>query len=200
MPEHFHVLISEPEKGTPSTVMQVVKQRFAQRMLRARRRRQRGEQQTLGFDTALAHVWQARFYDFNVWSQHKRAEKLHYMHANPVKRGLVLEPGQWAWSSFRGYALDEPGGVKLNQWPAAQLKRIAWGVGRNFPALAQNARTGHPREKVWATRPLISSTFVTAQTQPVSDPRALSVATQSIVALTGAGGPPARLAAGILVW
>ena len=24
MPEHFHLLISEPEKGTPSTVMQVV--------------------------------------------------------------------------------------------------------------------------------------------------------------------------------
>jgi putative transposase len=29
MPEHFHILIGEPEKGTPSTVLQVVKQRFA---------------------------------------------------------------------------------------------------------------------------------------------------------------------------
>ena len=29
MPEHVHLLISEPEQGTPSTVMQVVKQRFA---------------------------------------------------------------------------------------------------------------------------------------------------------------------------
>jgi putative transposase len=29
MPEHIHLLISEPERGTPSTVMQVVKQRFA---------------------------------------------------------------------------------------------------------------------------------------------------------------------------
>ncbi len=33
MPEHFHVLISEPEKGTPSTVMQVLKQRFAHKLL-----------------------------------------------------------------------------------------------------------------------------------------------------------------------
>src|SRR6266566_9678130 len=29
MPEHVHLLIGEPEKGTPSTVMQVLKQRFA---------------------------------------------------------------------------------------------------------------------------------------------------------------------------
>jgi REP element-mobilizing transposase RayT len=39
MPEHFHLLISEPEKGTPSTVLQVLKQRVARRVLRERRRR-----------------------------------------------------------------------------------------------------------------------------------------------------------------
>ena len=36
MPEHFHLLISEPEKGTPSTVMQVLKQRFAHNLLERR--------------------------------------------------------------------------------------------------------------------------------------------------------------------
>ena len=46
-------------------------------------------------------------------------------HENPVKRGLVLEPGQWVWSGFRDYAQNNPGPVKLNQWPAARLKRIA---------------------------------------------------------------------------
>ena len=29
MPEHIHLLVSEPEVGTPSTVMQVLKQRTA---------------------------------------------------------------------------------------------------------------------------------------------------------------------------
>jgi REP element-mobilizing transposase RayT len=38
MPEHIHLLISEPERGTPSTVMQVVKQRFARRVLRKKKR------------------------------------------------------------------------------------------------------------------------------------------------------------------
>jgi hypothetical protein len=44
--------------------------------------------------------------------------------ANPVKRGLVLEPGQWVVSSFRDYEWDQPGPVKLNQWPK-ELKRVA---------------------------------------------------------------------------
>jgi REP element-mobilizing transposase RayT len=38
MPEHIHLLISEPEQGTPSTVMQVLKQRFARRVLARKRR------------------------------------------------------------------------------------------------------------------------------------------------------------------
>jgi putative transposase len=127
MPEHFHMLIGEPERGTPSTVMQVLKQRFARRVLQAQRRRECPAQTKLwsGEEHALAHVWQARFHGFNVWSKRKQAEKLRYMHENPVKRGLVLEPGQWAWSSFRSYAYDEPGAVRLNEWPAAQLKRTA---------------------------------------------------------------------------
>ena len=125
MPEHFHVLISEPETGTPSTVMQVLKQRFAQRVLRAQRQRQCAAQRSLWDAPHTAHIWQGRFYDFNVWSSGKRAEKLRYMHENPVKRGLVLEPGQWSWSSYRTYAYDETGLVKLNQWPAAQLLQIA---------------------------------------------------------------------------
>jgi putative transposase len=37
MPEHVHLLISEPRKGTPSTVMQVLKQRVS-RALRRRRK------------------------------------------------------------------------------------------------------------------------------------------------------------------
>jgi REP-associated tyrosine transposase len=119
MPEHVHLLISEPEQGTPSTVMQVVKQRFARRVLR---RKRRSSAQLKLWAEEQPHVWQRRFYDFNVWSERKRVEKLRYMHRNPVKRGLVLEPGQWAWSSYRGYAPGEEGIVELNQWPKAVMK------------------------------------------------------------------------------
>lgn len=39
MPEHFHLLISEPEVGNPSTVMQVLKQRAARALLPKKKRR-----------------------------------------------------------------------------------------------------------------------------------------------------------------
>ena len=33
-------------------------------------------------------AWQARFYDFNVWTERKRIEKLRYIRRNPVKAWL----------------------------------------------------------------------------------------------------------------
>ena len=39
----------------------------------------------------------------NIWNPKKRHEKLNYMHNNPVKRGLVKEPGDWPWSGWRFY-------------------------------------------------------------------------------------------------
>ena len=46
-----------------------------------------------GHSQEQPHVWQRRFYDFNIWSQRKRVEKLRYMHRNPVKDGLVAGAG-----------------------------------------------------------------------------------------------------------
>ena len=119
MPEHIHLLISEPAKGNPSRVLQAVKQGFARRVLRNRRATAQAEL----FAGEPEHVWQRRFYDFNVWSERKRIEKLRYMHRNPVTRGLVLEPEQWHWSSFRDYAYGEAGTVQINQWEAAIMKQ-----------------------------------------------------------------------------
>jgi putative transposase len=114
MPEHFHLLISEPEIGTPSTVMQVLKQRSARALLPKKKRY--GPRQTELFEeTPRLPFWQARFCDFNVWTTKKRIEKLRYMHRNPVKRGLVASPEQWQWSSYRFYLLNESGIVRVNE-------------------------------------------------------------------------------------
>ena len=106
MPEHIHLLISEPNVGTPSTVMQVLKLRVSRAMHR-RGRRPRSEQQIL-LDVAPVPkhqpFWQRRFYDFNVWSSNKKNEKMNYMHFNPVKRGLVTHPKDWLWSSNSFYS------------------------------------------------------------------------------------------------
>jgi len=105
MPEHVHLLMSEPKQGTPSTVLQKLKLRVA-RKLRKRRRPACAGQMRLPFAETgdpLRAFWQARFYDFNVYSRGKRKEKLNYMHANPVIRGLVKDPGDWLWSSWGVY-------------------------------------------------------------------------------------------------
>jgi putative transposase len=126
MPEHFHLLITEPDIGDPSLVMKVVKHRFACAC------------RTLPLGGSLAlphhaprHVWQPRFYDFNVWTERKRIEKLRYIHRNPVNRGLVAEPEQWRWSSFRSYLYGEPGLVRVNfqEWPLEVKRRppVRWG-------------------------------------------------------------------------
>jgi putative transposase len=121
MPDHIHLLIGEPEKGDPSKAMQAIKQGFARRVLKSERKKRQSAQQEL-FAAGAEHAWQRRFYDFNVYTARKRIEKLKYMHANPVKRGLVQEPEQWRWSSYRSYALGEEGAVKLNQHGPAEIK------------------------------------------------------------------------------
>jgi REP-associated tyrosine transposase len=116
MPEHVHLLISEPAKVTPSKVLQVLKQKVS-RALRRKRRRSALGQLSLAFpgdrDNGTA-FWQRRFYDFNVWSAKKVKEKLEYMHANPVMRKLVSHPKDWPWSSWSNYARGEEGLLRID--------------------------------------------------------------------------------------
>ena len=101
MPEHVHVLIGEPARGTPSTVLQMLKQRVS----RAVREERAAD---------LRQFWQTRFYDFNVFTNKKKREKLEYMHANPVTRGLVQHPKDWPWSSWSNYARDGEGLISVD--------------------------------------------------------------------------------------
>ncbi|HEY4047624.1 MAG TPA: hypothetical protein VGM27_12235, partial [Acidobacteriaceae bacterium] len=51
-----------------------------------------------GCRASLAEAfWWARYYDFNVFTEEKRVEKLRYMHRNLVQRGLVQKPDDWPW-------------------------------------------------------------------------------------------------------
>jgi putative transposase len=97
MPEHVHLLVSEPERSGLSLAIKSIK------LSVALRRRERP-------------FWQARYYDFNVFTEEKRIEKLRYMHRNPVVRGLVEKPEDWAWSSYRHYATGIEGAVQIESF------------------------------------------------------------------------------------
>ena len=108
MPEHVHLLVSEPERSTLARALQALKQSVARRLI--------GERE---------HFWQARYYDFNVWTARKRIEKLRYMHRNPVKRGLVEKPEHWPWSSFRHYQTGEEGAVEIeSEWTGRKREKM----------------------------------------------------------------------------
>ncbi|MGH9698964.1 MAG: REP-associated tyrosine transposase, partial [Candidatus Acidiferrales bacterium] len=120
MPEHIHLLISEPKKGTPTTVMQVLKQRVSRALRGKQRGRRNPNQLPLWRDLpsdAPKSFWQRRIYDFNVWSGKKKIEKLNYMHMNPVKRGLAADPKLWVWSSYGFYQHGERNSCAPNPEP-----------------------------------------------------------------------------------
>jgi len=110
MPQHVHLLVSEPERASLALALQMLKQTSSRKL------------------KAIAGgnpFWQARYYDFNVWSERKRVEKLRYMHRNPVKRGLVASPEDWKWSSFRHYLTGEDTGVEIeSRWTARKRERM----------------------------------------------------------------------------
>ena len=94
MPEHVHLLLSEPPEQSLARVLQAVKISVAKRLNER-------------------PFWQRRYYDFNVYTSGKLAEKLAYMHRNPVTRGLVDEPEEWKWSSHQFYATGQLRTVRI---------------------------------------------------------------------------------------
>jgi len=113
MPEHVHLLTSEPKTGTPSAAIQKLKQRVSRR-IRGGVAREQSRSHPEESGEPLRSFWQARFHDFSVYSMGKRKEKLNYMHANPVMRGLVKHPKDWPWSSWPFYFGGEPILVQLD--------------------------------------------------------------------------------------
>lgn len=116
MPEHVHLLLNEPARGVLADAIHYLKLSFAKRV-----RGRCGELPAGAF-------WQKRYYDRNIRNECEFAEKLRYIHRNPVKRGLVKEPGEWKWSSFHHHAWQEACVVEIeSEWTARERERQANG-------------------------------------------------------------------------
>ena len=97
----------------------------------------------------LPRFWQVRYYDFPVWTEAKRIEKLRYIHRNPVKRGLVERPEGWEWSSFVHYATGMEGIVEIeSQWTARRREQLGVVLLAKAHPPAENAgRVGQPQRE-----------------------------------------------------
>ena len=115
MPEHVHLLLNETQRDTLAVALKSLKQGVARRLVHD------------------DHFWQKRYYDFNVRNHRQFAEKLDYIHRNPVTRGLCADPMAWRWSSFAHYATGERGMIEIeSEWTANRRDRQA---GRLCPAV-----------------------------------------------------------------
>lgn len=84
-----------------------------------------------------------------MWSERKIIEKRRYIHRNPVKRGLVKEPDEWRWSSYRHWSTGEAGTVEIeSNWTARRRGGRGMSLGRGTLGRGGNPRL---RGETWGT-------------------------------------------------
>jgi putative transposase len=116
MPEHVHVLLFPTHNPYDmSSILKSLKQPVARTALLWMRRNQPGYLSKLEGERLTGrirhHFWQpGGGYDRNVSDLQTLLLMIDYIHANPVRRGLVKKPIDWTWSSARWYAgqIDVP--------------------------------------------------------------------------------------------
>jgi putative transposase len=97
MPNHFHLLWKVPKAEILSKAMQGI---------------------TLSYTLfhhakyeKVGYLWQGRFKNMIIEMEEYLMNCGAYIERNPVRAGLVTDPGDWKWSSYRFYAFGEPLGV-----------------------------------------------------------------------------------------
>jgi putative transposase len=146
MPEHVHLLLSEPQVGSaplkpksglngPPTLGETQRDALADALKSLK------QGVSLRLISDAEHFWQKRYYDFNIRNYSQFVEKLRYIHRNPVKSGLCERPEDWEWSSFRHYVNGCQGRVEIeSEWAARKRERAA---GR----LCQGVELPHSSQK-----------------------------------------------------
>jgi putative transposase len=112
MPDHVHSIIWFSTPGCLSQFMHAWK-RYSSRLIRQWYRVQKMRY----FEKAEfgERFWQPKYHAFAIYDERKLAEKLEYMHNNPVRAGLVETAADWLWSSARWYARRITVGVPI-EW------------------------------------------------------------------------------------
>ncbi len=88
MPTHVHLLLYPHNKDLVQ-ITRNLKSKTGFEISRARR--------------VPGPIWQERYFDTIIRHVRNFWQKLEYIHRNPVEAGLVENPEDWRWSSYRHY-------------------------------------------------------------------------------------------------
>jgi putative transposase len=121
MPDHVHLMV-KPQRTdyNVSTFLHSVKRSVALFAIKHAKDDDDGIQ--IGRMTYVSpsgetnlRLWQpGGGYDRNIFSRQELWEKIDYMHANPVRRGLSENAADWKWSSAAQYYNASEGLLKLD--------------------------------------------------------------------------------------
>jgi len=119
MPEHIHLLIwPRNEIYSISNILLSIKQSVSRKVLLYLRKHK--PQKLKLMETSQKHTlyrfWQAGGgYDRNITSRTTVIHVIEYIHNNPVRRGLVIKPEDWLWSSMREWSVPGTGVIPIDR-------------------------------------------------------------------------------------
>jgi REP element-mobilizing transposase RayT len=121
MPDHFHLIVN-PRDGRIKEFMLDLKSLSAKQIVKTNTRFKFEQTEDDGFQ-----VWQESFKGQALWSSWMIWQKINYIHANPVKAGLVKTARDHYWSSFRSfYSIGEsPLAVDREWWWPEDGKKLS---------------------------------------------------------------------------
>jgi putative transposase len=120
MPEHVHVLLRpRQERYQLSRILAALKRPVSSRakeyLVALDNRLWLKKLTVVENGSRVFRFWQAGGgYDKNLWNDRAILEVIDYIHANPVRRGLVERPTDWYWSSARFWAGDYSGPLEMD--------------------------------------------------------------------------------------
>lgn len=112
--DHFHIIIQPAGKSSFSDIMHSLKPNFTKEF---KKRRELPPSEPLKF-------WQKRFWDHVIRDDKDFENHLHYIHYNPIRHGLVKDPGDWKDSSYFEW---EKRGLYPSAFHWEEPKDIDWG-------------------------------------------------------------------------
>ena len=120
MPDHAHMILWPQKESSISDFMRDFK-RFTsgrisrQALLEGKTDWVKAFEQA-GIDTSRAEqkVWQDDFWEEVVFIKQFLQQKLNYIHMNPVRAGLVDEPQDYPYSSYRNYELADQALIEVD--------------------------------------------------------------------------------------
>jgi REP element-mobilizing transposase RayT len=113
MPNHIHLIIRS-ESNDLSNIMRDLKKYTSKELFRLIESEEMSRKQWMSWLFKRSGQQNGNNTHHQFWQQHnhprvlnyskKMYQKLDYLHMNPVKAGLVVEPEHWQYSSARNYA------------------------------------------------------------------------------------------------